>query len=120
MLSFGAAPLVEDDGVLVIDGSVLEGGGQILRNSVSLASLLGRGIRIEKIRANRPKGGGLKAQHLAGVKLVSHMFRGTLIGDEIGSNTLAYRPRVFTPGVYVADIQTAGAIALVVQVGFAV
>jgi RNA 3'-terminal phosphate cyclase len=38
-----------------IDGSLLEGGGQILRLSGSLACLLRKPIRVSKIRANRDR-----------------------------------------------------------------
>ena len=42
-----------------IDGSMLEGGGQLFRMSMALGYLLNRSIKIDKIRANRAKGGGL-------------------------------------------------------------
>lgn len=51
--------------LLVIDGSTLEGGGQLLRNSVALSALLCKPITIQKIRDGR-RPPGLKAQHEAG------------------------------------------------------
>ncbi|PRP80923.1 RNA 3'-terminal phosphate cyclase-like, partial [Planoprotostelium fungivorum] len=64
-----------------INGSSLEGGGQILRNSVSICALLHRNLHIYNIRAKRSKP-GLKAQHLHGIMLVRDMYNGQLTGGE--------------------------------------
>lgn len=58
-----------------LEGTTLEGGGQLLRLALSLSSLTHIPIHVTRIRGNRSKDGGLKPAHLAGVQwLVSHGF----------------------------------------------
>jgi len=38
---------------LVVAGSLLEGGGQILRNATALSAITGKSIQVDKIRAGQ-------------------------------------------------------------------
>ncbi|CAB3257932.1 unnamed protein product [Arctia plantaginis] len=101
---------------LEIDGSILEGGGQILRISISLSAILCVPIRIINIRAKRSKP-GLAAQHLVGIKLVADMCGAKLTGADMGSMEITFIPgRKIRQGHYVADTRTAGSITLLLQV----
>ena len=74
-----------------LDGTTLEGGGQLVRIAVGLSALTGQPISIDGIRGNRSGGGGLKTQHLTCVKWLSraregHMPEGCIRGAEIESD----------------------------------
>jgi RNA 3'-terminal phosphate cyclase (ATP) len=99
---------------LVLDGSVGEGGGQILRTALSLAALTGRPFEIERIRANRRKPGLLR-QHLTAVRAAAAICGAAVHGDEPGSQSLRFEPGAVTAGEYRFAIGTAGSTTLVMQ-----
>jgi len=98
-----------------IDGSLMEGGGQILRNSVTLSCLMKQPISIKNIRANRSKP-GLKAQHLKGLELVAELSNASMEGGEINSSLISFHPKHISSGHYKSDIKTAGSVCLLMQV----
>ena len=107
--------------MIVINGSYGEGGGQVLRTSLTLSALSGEPLRIENIRAKRRKP-GLQAQHLTGVRAMAQICDAELEGADLGSLTLAFRP-LSSPraGEYSFDVAearkggSAGATSLVFQ-----
>ena len=104
-----------------IDGSWGEGGGQILRTSLSLAAITGQPVRIDRLRANRPKP-GLAAQHLTSVKATATLCQAQVRGDTLGSMTLEFMPTCPPQaGQYTFDVTeareggSAGAVTLILQ-----
>jgi RNA 3'-phosphate cyclase len=97
-----------------IDGSCIEGGGQILRTALALSTLSRRPFTADKIRHNRPKP-GLKAQHLSCIDALIKLARAQVKGAEPGSAAIEFAPGEITPGVLSLDIGTAGSITLLLQ-----
>mgnify|MGYP001120650016 CR=1 FL=1 len=100
--------------MLEIDGSVGEGGGQIIRTAIALAAITGKEVEITNIRANRPKP-GLSAQHLNAVKAVEQLSGGHTEGLELRSTRLQFSPAKLKGLEGEIDIGTAGSITLLLQ-----
>ncbi len=100
--------------MLTIDGSMGEGGGQILRSALGLALVTDTPFRIENIRSKRKKP-GLMRQHLTCVNAATQIGKAEVTGDEIGSTELVFEPRGITAGEYQFAIGTAGSTSLVLQ-----
>jgi RNA 3'-terminal phosphate cyclase (ATP) len=100
--------------MLVIDGSRGEGGGQVLRTSLSLSLITGQPFRIEKIRAGRQKP-GLMRQHLMAVHAAAEICGAQVTGSSLGSRELTFIPGAVRAGRYHFAIGTAGSATLVLQ-----
>jgi RNA 3'-terminal phosphate cyclase (ATP) len=101
-------------GILTIDGSQGEGGGQVLRSSLALSLVTGRPFVIEKIRAARKKP-GLMRQHLTAVLAAAEISGAEVEGAALGSRRLVFSPGPVRAGDYTFRIGTAGSATLVLQ-----
>jgi len=101
--------------IVRVDGSRGEGGGQIVRTSLSLAAVLGRPFEIHDLRAKRRRP-GLQPQHLTAVRAAAELCGADVAGAEVGSSSFSFVPRrPVSGGRYRFEIGTAGAATLVAQ-----
>jgi RNA 3'-phosphate cyclase len=102
------------NGMIEIDGSEGEGGGQIVRSALALSILTGRPFKLTNIRARRPKP-GLQPQHVMCVKAAGSISGALYKGASNGSAVLYFEPNAVKSGSYTFTIGTAGATALVLH-----
>ena len=100
--------------MIELDGAYGEGGGQLVRTAVALASVTGTPVRIFNVRAGRAKP-GLAPQHLAAVRAVGELCGARTEGLAIGSERLTFVPGALRGGAFRFDVGTAGSATLVLQ-----
>ncbi len=104
--------------MLTIDGSYGEGGGQILRTSLSLSACLKKPFFIINIRKGRKKP-GILPQHLTGINAIAKICEATVENNELYSLSLKFIPKNIIGGEYYFNVaekkRSAGAITLVIQ-----
>ena len=99
-----------------LDGTTLEGGGQLLRLALSISSLTHVPIHLTNIRGKRGsksaphEGGGLKASHLSGAKWLARATKAKTKGMEIKSRELTFEPAKSPEKIsqIVEDLETRG------------
>ena len=100
--------------MIELDGSIGEGGGQILRTALALSMCTGRSMAIRNIRAKRSKP-GLMRQHLTCVQAATAVCGAKVEGAELGSQALVFEPGPVRAGDYSFNVGTAGSCTLVLQ-----
>ncbi len=97
-----------------IDGSIGEGGGQVLRTAIALSAILQKGIRIINIRKERPRP-GLGIQHVKSMEIARDMTGARATGIYPGSTEATFIPGPIKAGDYSIRMGTAGSITLALQ-----
>lgn len=100
--------------MIEIDGSLGEGGGQILRSALTMSIATGKSMCIDNIRAGRSKP-GLRAQHLKSLEAATRIAAARVQGAHLGSMRVEFQPTAIHAGDYRFEIGTAGATGLLLQ-----
>ncbi len=98
----------------ILDGSMGEGGGQVLRTALALSLATSSPFHITKIRAGRSRP-GLMRQHLVAVEAAKAIGDAEVSGADIGSTELVFAPQRVRGGGYTFAIGGAGSTTLVFQ-----
>ena len=100
--------------VIEINGAQGEGGGQVLRTSLTLAMCTGQDIRVTNIRAGRARPGLLR-QHLTALRAAQSISDAEISGDELRSQSICFAPGKIAAGDFEFKIGTAGSTTLLLQ-----
>lgn len=105
---------MSNSSLVEIDGSMGEGGGQMLRSSLALSMVTGRPVKLHNIRAKRSNP-GLMRQHLAAVNAAIDVSNAAHSDVKLGSKELIFEPNAVNGLHRTFQIGSAGSCTLVLQ-----
>ena len=100
--------------MIKIDGSIGEGGGQVLRVCMALSALTGESVAIKNVRVNRANP-GLRPQHMTAMRALAEVANAKVDGLDLGSSDVTFLPGRRRGGIYSFDAKTAGSTTLILQ-----
>lgn len=100
--------------MIELDGSLGEGGGQIVRTALALSIITQKPFHVVNIRQGRDSP-GLKMQHLNCIKALQKLSESKAEGALLGSTELKFIPAPLKGRSLAVDIETAGSITLFLQ-----
>jgi RNA 3'-terminal phosphate cyclase (ATP) len=96
-----------------VDGSLGEGGGQILRTAVSLSAITCKPVKVTNIRAKRSNP-GLRPQHLMAIQILAELFGAKTENLQVGADWISIAPsEKFDGGKCKFDVGTAGSVPMI-------
>lgn len=95
-----------------VDGS--DGGGQLVRSTLTLSMVRGEPVEITGVRGARDTP-GLRPQHLAAVEVAAEITNATVEGATEGSSEVIFDPGAIEPGTYEVAVGTAGSTTLLLD-----
>lgn len=99
--------------MIELDGAYNEAGGQVLRSALALSICTRLPFRITNIRLSRDMPGLLR-QHLAAVHAAADIANADVVGAQLGSRELSFKPRLCHSGEYTFDVGS-GSSGLILQ-----
>ncbi len=105
---------MSDGSFFEVDGSFGEGGGQILRTTITISSILNKPVKVKNIRAKR-NNPGLRPQHVAAVRVLADMCGAEVENLNIGESWVTFKPGEKPEPSLKFDIGTAGSTTLLMM-----
>jgi len=95
--------------MLIIDGSYLEGGGQIIRTSTALSAITAKPVKIINIRAGREPS-GLKTQHLYALRGIAKLCNAKIVEFNSSSSSRIFASPYHSQGWNAREMESSSGI----------